>query len=115
MLTTALYMWIFKEGVKTLTEANIVNVFEVFLSKFLVSVAIHLYVYPNFLVGLDIMKYVNNHSSKFDAPLTSYLLGLFFLIQSFFYEFSIVFILFSRTDVYLTLGAYLSVMVLVQL
>ena len=93
--------------------ASINTVFEVFLSKFLVSIALHLYVYPNFVVGLDIMKYVNNHSFEFDAPFTAYVLGLFFLIQAFLYEFSIVFILFSRTDVYSTLGAYLSVTVLV--
>ena len=79
-MTASLYMWIKKEGLKTLAEASIHTVFEVFLSKFLVSVALHLYVYPNFAVGLDIMKYVNNHSFNFDAPFTAYIMGLFYLI-----------------------------------
>ena len=61
------------------------------------------------------MKYIANHSDRFDYAVVAYSIAFIFLIQVFFYEFAIIFILFNQNSVQLTLGVYFSVAALVQL
>jgi hypothetical protein len=91
------------------------STFELFLVKFLTTIAMHLNIYPLYANSMGIMKYVNNHPKKFDQDAIAYGLGLTLLSFSFVFEACNVTVLFSRTSVYFTIGAYITLEVLIML
>lgn len=57
-----------------------VRSFGLFVSKFLICAGIHVYIHPQWLVSLDAMKYIANHTELFDFPIVAYMVAFWFLI-----------------------------------
>jgi len=89
--------------------------FRLFLSKFVITIAVHLNISPVIQQGLDIIRYVNNHPEKFDQPWICYFLGLTILSFSFLFEYLNILNLYSKSSVYYTLGSYFSMSIIVYL
>lgn len=89
--------------------------FLLFLTKWICTVAMHLEICTYFVGGMTIMKFVTNHPEEFDQPEVSYLLGTFQVINCLIFEVCNVFILFSRNNVYFTLGCYITVGLILNL
>ena len=89
--------------------------FALFFTKFLATVAMHLTILPNFRNGMAIMKYVNNHESRFDFPRFAYLLGLTQTLFAYVFTAYNVLILFTRVNVYFTMVSYVTVSILVDM
>ena len=51
-----------------------------FVSKFLICAGIHVYIHPQWLVGLDSMKFIANHTEDFDFPVVAYMVPFWFLL-----------------------------------
>lgn len=83
--------------------------FSLFIAKFLTTIAMHLMIYPLFLNGMNIMKYVNNHPSRFDFQNTAFWLGAAQIIASYLFELMNALILFTRVNVYFTIVSYVTV------
>ena len=76
--------------------------FRLFISKFVVTIAVHLNIYPVLSQGFEIMRFVNNHPNLFDKDLFCFFLGLVILLFSLVFEFLNIIILFctaSRLEV----------------
>jgi len=89
--------------------------YNLFLSKFVVTIAVHLNIYPVLNCGFRIMKFVNNHPHLFDQDLLCFLLGLIMLLFSVVFEFLNIVLLFSKASVYLTLGSYFALSIIIYL
>ena len=72
----------------------------------------HLYVFHTFQNSFSIMKYVNNHSSRFDYQGTAFMIGAIQCINSFYYEAMNVLVLYTRLNVYFTTICYVTVYVI---
>jgi len=89
--------------------------FSLFFSKFLTTIAMHLFIFPKFTNALDIMKYVNNHPSRFDYPNTVFWLAFFQCMSNYVFEVMNSMILFSRVNVYFTIVSFVTVTLLADL
>lgn len=83
--------------------------FSLFMAKFVTTIAMHLAIYPLFMNGMNIMKYVNNHPSRFDFQNTAFWLGAGQIIASYLFEVMNALILFTRVNVYFTVVSYVTV------
>ena len=89
--------------------------FTLFLSKFVASVAMHLNIYHLYSNSMAIMKYVNNHPYKFDQETIAFILGFVMLVFSMIFESINIVMMFSRKDVYKTIGTYFTLKVLIKI
>ena len=88
---------------------------QLYLAKFVTSIAMHLSIYREFQFGQNIMKFVNNHEEKFHQPYIPFTIGLTLTIFCFVFEFINMTILFSKPNVFFTVGSYLTVGLLISL
>lgn len=63
----------------------------------------HVAIFPLFMNGMSIMKFVNNHPSRFDFQNTAFWLGAAQIIASYAFEIMNALILFTRDNVYFTI------------
>ena len=91
------------------------DTFALFLAKFLATIAMHLTILPSFRNGMAIMKYVNNHESRFDFPKSAYLMGLTQTLFAFVFTGYNTLILFTRVNVYFSMISYVTVSILVDM
>jgi len=91
------------------------SIFELFLAKFATTIAMHLNIYHQYSNSMNIMKYVNNHPYKFDQDSIAFGLGVILLMFSMIFEVCNMVVLFSRSTVYFTIGAYITLEVLICL
>ena len=77
--------------------------------------AMHLNIYPHFNKGMQTMKFVNNHPDEFDSEFWPYMLGFAQVVYSFIFEAMNIAILYSRSNIYLTIGSYVTVSIVVDL
>lgn len=89
--------------------------FTLFVAKFLAATIMHLNIFPNFANSMNIMKYVNNHPSRFDYQGLAFALGAFQCVSSFVYEVLNAVVLFTQISVYFALIYYITVYVISQL
>jgi Flp pilus assembly protein protease CpaA len=89
--------------------------FELFLCKFIVTIAMHLNILPVLSSGFGIMKYVANHPGNFDFYWICYTLGFIQLAFSMLFEVLNVIQLFYKGSVYYSLGCYFSMSILIYL
>ena len=89
--------------------------FSLFLAKFLTTTATHLTTIPMFKNGMMIMKYVNNHPTRFDFQATAFNMGLIQMIFAVLFTFYNSIVLYTREDVRLTLCSYVTVVVLCEM
>ena len=61
------------------------------------------------------MKFVTNHEEKFHQPYIPFTIGLMQVMFCFIFEFINMTILFSKANVYFTVGSYLTVSLLISL
>ena len=66
-----------------------------FVTKFLMTTVMHLNIFPNFQNSMNVMKYVNNHPSRFDYHNLAFWLAAVQCMSSFVYEILNVVILFT--------------------
>jgi len=106
-----------EEMISSLASYSVPNgmKFELFLCKFIVTIAMHLNILPVLSSGFGIMKYVCNHPDNFDYYMICYTLGFIQLVFSLLFEGLNVIILFSKASVYFTLGCYFTLSILIYL
>lgn len=80
-----------------------------FAARFLVTIMMHLYIFHEFKQSFNIMKYVNNHPSRFDYQPTAFSIGAIHCVNSFYYSAMNVLILYTRINVYFTTICYVTV------
>jgi hypothetical protein len=88
---------------------------ELYVVKFVTSVAMHLSIYREFQQGQLVIKYVMNHEKMFYQPYVPLIMGLVQVLFCFIFEFINMVILFSKTNVFGTVGSYLTVGLLINL
>jgi hypothetical protein len=88
---------------------------ELYVVKFVTSVAMHLSIYREFQQGQLVIKYVMNHENMFYQPYVPLIMGLTQVIFCFIFEFINMIILFSKTNTFATVGSYLTVGLLIGL
>jgi hypothetical protein len=88
---------------------------ELYVVKFVTSVAMHLSIYREFQQGQLVIKYVMNHENMFYQPYIPLIMGLTQVIFCFIFEFINMIILFSKTNTFATVGSYLTVGLLIGL
>jgi hypothetical protein len=59
---------------------------------------LHLYLQPRLRQGLDVMKFVSNHSYRFETPLLAFTVGVMQVVQIVFNEFVSFLVLMYSTD-----------------
>ena len=88
---------------------------QLFVAKFATTMATHLKIFPIYNESMVIMKYVNNHPTKFDKDILSITLAFVVLMFSFVFELLNLVVLFSRVNVYFAIGSFVTLSVLVDL
>ena len=89
--------------------------FNLFLSKFVVTLAMHLDVSGIFQDSIRAIKFMTNHPDKFDMINTCLMIGFIQLFACAAFQVINVQILFSRTTVYFTIVCHITVSLLVQM
>ena len=86
-----------------------------FITKFIATTVMHINIYPDFSNSMLIMKYVNNHPSRFDHQNIAFSLGMFQMLSSFIYEILNAIVLYTQSNVYFALIYFITVYVLSKL
>lgn len=73
----------------------------------------HLNLYQYFVNAMNIMKFVNNHSTEFEFPNLMFMFGLIQMLLCFFLEFTNVLVLYSADTVQFVLESYISMTILI--
>lgn len=89
--------------------------FNLFLSKFVVTLAMHLGISNLFTDSMTALKFISNHPDKFDWPLLSYSIAFTELLASAVFEYINIWILYSRENVYFTIILYINVELLAKM
>ena len=80
---------------------------------FLGTTMMHLNLYQYFVNAMNIMKFVNNHSTEFKFPNLMFMFGLIQILLCFFLEFTNVLVLYSAGTVQFVLESYISMTMLI--
>ena len=86
--------------------------FQLFLAKFLTTIALHLSIYSEYSSGMNIMKFVNNHPHSFDMDKLAFALGAVQFLFAIVYELCNIIVLFSRVTVYFAISSYVALEIL---
>lgn len=89
--------------------------FNLYLSKFVVTLAMHLGISNLFTDSMTALKFISNHPDKFDYPALSYSIAFTELLASAVFEYINIWILYSRENVYFTIILYINVELLAKM
>lgn len=94
---------------------HIAPIFALVLIKCICSAALHMWLYPHFVRGMQLMKYVNNHSEYFDLPAIPFLITLINMLIVLAAEVLNLYLLLHQTNVELSIIHFVALEVIIEI
>lgn len=91
------------------------NSYDLYVTKFITSMAMHLAIFREFDRGRIIIKYIISAPEKFESPKIPFLLGLCHIGFCFVHEFINMIILFNAETIFAATVSYMTVGILTQM
>lgn len=106
-ITLVMTVNIYKEFT-TLKSGVTIQDFDVIIAKLLTTLTLHIFLFPAFENTLNLMKYINNHHSKFENPFVCFYLATITMVIFWICEFINLMILYSKTSAFNTVNSFVT-------